>query len=85
MTNNINTYWSGTSRPAKKIGPKKWKSEVWLVRRDTSELIETLESFGTTEINAMTNGLELARQEADKRGAPHDWKDRKAPPESVIL
>jgi hypothetical protein len=54
MTQDFDTYWSGTARPAKKLGPKRWRSEVWLVRRDTGELVETLESFGTTELSAMT-------------------------------
>jgi hypothetical protein len=85
MTNNFNTYWSGTARPAKKIGPKNWKSEVWLVRRDTFEPVKTLESFGATEISAMTNGLKQAKHEAEEMGAPSDWKTRKAPPGSVIL
>ena len=85
MTNDFNPYWSGTSRPAKKIGSKNWKSEVWLVRRDTGELVETLESFGNTERSAMTKGLELAKQAAENRGAPSDWKVRKTPPGTVIL
>ncbi len=38
MTNNLSTYWSGTAQPSRKIGPKNWKSEVRLVRRDTGEL-----------------------------------------------
>ena len=85
MTNNLNTYWSATARPPKKLGPKNWKSEVWLVRRDTGELFETLESFGTTESSAMTKGIKLAKQAAEKRGEPSDWKVRKAPPGAVIL
>jgi hypothetical protein len=85
MTTNINTYWAGTARTSKKMGPKNWKSEVWLVRRDTCELVETLESFGTTELSAMTKGLKRAKQAAENRGEPSDWKTRKAPPGAVIL
>ena len=85
MTIDFNIYWSGTSRPAKKIGSKNWKSDVWLVRRDTCELVKTLESFGTTERSAMTNGLKKAKLEAKEIGVPINWKARKVPPSSVIL
>ena len=74
MTKDVNSYWSGTARPAKKLGPKNWRSEVWLVRRDSGEIVETLESFGTTELSAMTKGLKLATQAAESEGEPSDWK-----------
>jgi hypothetical protein len=85
MTQNFDTYWSGTARPSKKLRPKQWRSEVWLVRRDTGELVETLESPGTTELSAMTKGLKLAKQAAVNRGVPSDWKTRKAPRGAMIV
>jgi len=85
MTNDLNTFWSGTARPAEKLGPRNYTAEIWLVRRDTSELIETFDAPGTTDTNAMTNGLKLAKQKAHTRGMPADWKTRKAPAGALIV
>jgi hypothetical protein len=74
MTNNFGPYYSGTARPAKKVGPRQWKSEIWLVRRDTEETVEKLEVMGTTEVSAMTNGLRKAKAKAETLGAPKEWK-----------
>jgi len=60
-------------------------SKVWLIRRDTGELVKTIDRFGATHNSAMANGQRQAAREAEAMGAPSDWKTRKAPPDAVIL
>lgn len=74
MTNNFGPYYSGTARPANKVGPRRWKSEIWLVRRDTDETVEKLQGVGSTEVSAMTNGLREGKAKAETLGAPKEWK-----------
>ena len=85
MTTNVNQYWSVTPRPAERVGPVKWLSKIWLVRRDTSELVKTFEGSGATQNSAMANGQRLAAREAETMGVPEGWKTRQAPPDTVIL
>lgn len=72
-------HYLGTARPAKNTGPKKWKSQVWVNRRDSGEVVETIEAEGGTETSAMTNGLKVAKQEAARLAVPKDWKGSPEP------
>jgi len=64
MTIDVNQYRSVTPRPAEQAGRRKWLAKVWLVRRDTSELVKTFEGSGATQNSAIAKRSLTQRRRA---------------------
>lgn len=76
MTFDIDKYYSVRVSHGKKIGPRLYRAEADIIRRDTNDRVGKVSAEGGAMTSADHNALAEAKRLISKLGTPKDWHDK---------
>jgi len=76
MTRNLNEFYGVTVVHAKKIGPRRWRAQAQIFRRDTFAVVEEFFIEGGAMTSADSRAIDEAERKVGFLDIPTGWKSR---------